>query len=551
MMAAPPASRSGATLGGVTGAAVTMSFTAGDSALLAALLAAGLLLLALSQLVRVPYPILLVLGGVAIAFVPGAPQVQLQPDLVLVAVLPPLLYGAAYFTSLRELRANVRPIGLLAIGLVLTTMLAVAGVAHAVIPGLDWPQAFVLGALVSPTDPTAAAAIALRLGLPRRLIALIEGESLVNDGTALVAYRFAVAAVVTGSFSLSAATGRFVLNVVGGVAVGLAVGYLIRRLRRKLDNPPVEITIALLSGYFGYLPAQALGVSGVLAAVTVGIYMGWYTPELTTAQTRLQGQAVWEIAILLLNGLLFALVGLQLPSIMDELSGRSTAELIGYAALVSAVVIGARFAWIFTVGFSGRLLPREVMDPAPTWRAKTILAWSGMRGAVSLAAALALPLTTDAGSSFPDRNLIIFLTFSVIVATLVFEGLTLPLLIRVLNPEDDGLAEKEEAKARIHAAEAAIARLDELLDEEWVREDTAERMRGLYGFRQERFRSRFDPDGDSSADERSRDYQRLRRELLDAERQAVQELRRQGRIDDDVMRVVVRDLDLEDARLEL
>jgi len=192
-----------------------------------------------------------------------------------------------------------------------------------------------------------------------------------------------------------------------------------------------------------------------------------------------------------------------------------------------------------------------VMDPAPTWRAKTILAWSGMRGAVSLAAALALPLTTDAGSSFPDRNLIIFLTFSVIVATLVFEGLTLPLLIRVLNPEDDGLAEKEEAKARIHAAEAAIARLDELLDEEWVREDTAERMRGLYGFRQERFRSRFDPDGDSSADERSRDYQRLRRELLDAERQAVQELRRQGRIDDDVLRVVVRDLDLEDARLEL
>ena len=551
MMAAPPASRSGATLGGVTGAAVTMSFTAGDSALLAALLAAALLLLALSQFLRVPYPILLVLGGVAIAFVPGAPQVQLQPDLVLVAVLPPLLYGAAYFTSLRELRANVRPIGLLAIGLVLTTMLAVAGVAHAVIPGLDWPQAFVLGALVSPTDPTAAAAIALRLGLPRRLIALIEGESLVNDGTALVAYRFAVAAVVTGSFSLSAATGPFVLNVVGGVAVGLAVGYLIRRLRRKLDNPPVEITIALLSGYFGYLPAQALGVSGVLAAVTVGIYMGWYTPELTTAQTRLQGQAVWEIAILLLNGLLFALVGLQLPSIMDELSGRSTAELIGYAALVSAVVIGARFAWIFTVGFSGRLLPREVMDPAPTWRAKTILAWSGMRGAVSLAAALALPLTTDAGSSFPDRNLIIFLTFSVIVATLVFEGLTLPLLIRVLNPEDDGLAEKEEAKARIHAAEAAIARLDELLDEEWVREDTAERMRGLYGFRQERFRSRFDPDGDSSADERSRDYQRLRRELLDAERQAVQELRRQGRIDDDVMRVVVRDLDLEDARLEL
>jgi monovalent cation/hydrogen antiporter len=530
-----------------------MSFTAGDSALLAALLAAGLLLLAVSQLVRIPYPILLVLGGVGIGFVPGSPTVQLSPDLVLVAVLPPLLYGGAFFTSLRELRANMRPIGMLAVGLVLTTMLAVAAVAHAVIPGLAWPQAFVLGALVSPTDPTAATAIAQRLGLPRRLIALIEGESLVNDGTALVAYRFAVAAVVTGSFSLPRATGEFALNVVGGIAIGLVVGYLIRQLRRRLDNPPVEITIALLSGYFGYLPAQALGVSGVLAAVTVGIYMGWHTPELTNAQTRLQGQGVWEIVFLLLNGLLFALVGLQLPSILDELSGRSTLTLIGYAALVSAVVVAARFLWIFPTGYLGRLLSRRVReeDLAPSWAEKTILAWSGMRGAVSLAAALALPLTTDAGSAFPNRNLIVFLTFGVILATLVVQGLTLPGLIRVLRLEDDGLAEKEEAKARIHAAEAALERLAELEAEDWVREDTVERMRGLYGFRQQRFRERFDPEGDGSVEDRSQAYQRLRRELLDAERGAVQELRREGRIDDEVMRRVVRDLDLEDARLEL
>jgi CPA1 family monovalent cation:H+ antiporter len=528
------------------------SFSAGDSALLAALLAAALLLLALSQLVRIPYPILLVLGGVGIGFVPGAPDVQLNPDLVLVAVLPPLLYGAAYFTSLRELRANMRPIGLLAVGLVLTTMVAVAVVAHEAVDGLGWAGAFVLGALVSPTDPTAATSIAQRLGLPRRLIALIEGESLVNDGTALVAYRFAVAAVVTGSFSLAHATGRFFLNVIGGIAVGLAVGYVIRMLRRRLDNPPVEITIALLSGYFGYLPAQALGVSGVLAAVTVGIYMGWHTPELTNAQTRLQGQAVWEIAFLLLNGLLFALIGLQLPSILDALSGRSTATLIGWAALVSAVVIVARFAWIFPTAFIGRAVSRRIRqeDPAPTWRAKTVLAWSGMRGAVSLAAALSLPLTTDAGSRFPDRSLIVFLTFGVILATLVLQGLTLPALIRVLNVEDDGLAEKEEAKARIHAAEAALLRLDELVDEDWVREDTAERLRGAYGFRQERFRSRFDPDGDGSAEDRSQAFQRLRRELLEAERRAVQELRRDGRIDDAVMRRVVRDLDLEEARLE-
>jgi CPA1 family monovalent cation:H+ antiporter len=528
-----------------------MSFSAGDSALLAAVLAAGLLLLAISQFVRVPYPILLVLGGVGIGYVPGAPRVELSPDLVLVAVLPPLLYGGAFFTSLRELRASMRAISLLAVGLVLTTMVAVAVAAHMAIPGLGWAGAFVLGALVSPTDPTAASAIAERLGLPRRLVALIEGESLVNDGTALVAYRFAVAAVVTGSFSLFEASWRFVVNVVGGIAIGLVVGYVIRRLRRRLDNPPVEITIALLSGYFGYLPAQAAGVSGVLAAVTVGIYMGWHTPELTTAQTRLQGQAVWEIVFLLLNGFLFALVGLQLPSILDSLSGRTTWTLIGYAALISAVVVGARFAWLLAT-YLAALLSRRLRedDPAPSWRAKAVLGWSGMRGAVSLAAALALPLTTDAGTAFPDRDLIVFLTFGVIFSTLVVQGLTLPGLIRLLRLEDDGQAEKEEAKARIRAAEAAVARLEELVDEEWVREDTAERMRGLYRFRQERFRSRFDPDSDMSADERSRDYQRLRRELLDAERSAVQELRREGRIDDAVERRVVRDLDLEEARLE-
>jgi monovalent cation/hydrogen antiporter len=285
--------------------------------------------------------------------------------------------------------------------------------------------------------------------------------------------------------------------------------------------------------------------------VTVGIYMGWHTPELTTPQTRLQGQAVWEIVFLLLNGLLFALVGLQLPNILDSLSGRSTAELLGYAAIVSAVVIGARIAWLLGTYIVALLSSRaREDDPAPSWQAKTVIAWSGMRGAVSLAAALALPLTTDAGGSFPDRNLIIFLTFGVIFATLVLQGLTLAPLIRVLDLDDGGLAEKEEAKARIRAAEAAVERLDELIGEDWVREETAERVRGLFAFRQERFRSRFDPEGDGSIEDRSQAYQRLLRELLDAQRQAVVELRRQGAIGDDVMRRVVRDLDLEDQRLD-
>jgi Na+/H+ antiporter len=530
-----------------------VEFSAENSLILAGLLAAAAALLATAQLVRIPYPILLVLGGLGLGFVPGMPRIELAPDLVLVAVLPPLLYGTAFFTSLRELRANVRPISLLAVGLVLTTMVAVAVVAHVSIPGLNWPSAFVLGAIVSPTDPTAASAIAQRLGLPRRLIALIEGESLVNDGTALVAYRFAVAAVVTGSFSIAGASGRFALNVVGGIAVGLAVGFVIRQVRRRLDNPPVEITISILSGYFAYLPAQAIGVSGILAAVTVGIYMGWHTPELTTPQTRLQGTAVWEILFFLLNALLFGLIGLQLPAIIDALSGTSTGLLILYAVIVTAAVIATRFLWIFSATYLPRLLFGRALErhSSPPFAEATVLTWSGMRGAVSLAAALALPLTTDAGTPFPDRELIVFLTFAVILGTLVVQGLTLPSLIGILGLEEDRQAGKEEAKARIHAAEAALTRLEELLEEEWVLEDTADRLRGLYNFRRERFRSRFDPDGDRMIEDRSANYQRLRHELLEAERRAVLELRRSGRIDDDVMRQVVRDLDLEDARLDL
>jgi CPA1 family monovalent cation:H+ antiporter len=530
-----------------------VTFSAEESLVLLALLAAAATLAAVAGLVRVPYPILLVLGGLVLGFVPGIPTIELPPDLVLIAVLPPLLYGAAFFTSLRDFRVNLRPIVMLAVGLVLMTTFVVAVIAHTVIPGLSWPGAFVLGAIVSPTDPTAATAIAQRLGLPRRLVSLIEGESLVNDGTALVAYRVAVAVVVGGSFSLAEASGRFALSVAGGIAIGLGVGFIIRAVRRRLDNPPVEITISLLSGYFAYLPAEAAGVSAVLAAVTVGIYMGWHAPELTTVQTRLQGTAVWEIVFFVLNALLFALIGLQLPSIIDSLSGRSTGTLLWYAVVVTAAVIAVRFAWVFFVTYLPHALSARRRDDAlpAHWQPKVVLAWSGIRGAVSLAAALALPLTTDAGAPFPNRDLIIFLTFAVILGTLVVQGLSLPALIGVLRLEDDGVAEKEEAKARIHAAEAALGRLEELLPEDWVREDTAERLRGTYNFRRDRFLSRFDADSDGAIEDRSTDFQRLRRELLNAEREAVVELRQQGRIDDAVMRRVVRDLDLEDARLDV
>jgi monovalent cation/hydrogen antiporter len=503
---------------------------------------------------RVPYPILLVVGGLALGFAPGLPEVELPPDLVLVGVLPPLLYGAAFFTSLRDLRANVRPVSLLAVGLVLLTMTVVAVVAHAIVPGLPWAAAFVLGAVVSPTDPIAATAIMQRLGVPRRIVSVVEGESLVNDGTALVAYRFAVAAAVTGAFSLLDAGVAFVLNVAGGVAVGLAVGWIVRQVRRRLDFPPAEVTISLLTGYFAYIPAELVGVSAVIAAVTSGIYLGWHTPELTTPEVRLLGESAWEIVTFSLNAILFTLIGLQLPVILDELEAYSTGDLLWWGVATWLTVLAVRALWIYPAAKLPRLLRPGLAarDPMPPPAALTLIAWSGMRGGVSLAAALAVPLTIDSGDAFPGRSLILFLTFAVILGSLVVQGLTLPAVIRVLRLEDDGEEDaREEAHARIHAAGAALLRLDELVDEEWVRPDTVERVRGGYNFRRDRFSARLDGGGDGSIEARSQDFQRLRRELLNAERGAVEQLRRSGEISEEVARRVYRDLDLEDARLEI
>ena len=518
-----------------------------DGVVALGLLLAVATMLAAAPALRIPYPILLVIGGLAIGLVPGMPEFELDPELVFFGVLPPLLYGAAFFTSLRDLRASSRPIGLLAIGLVLVTTAGVAVVAHALIDGLSWGAAFVLGAIVSPTDPLAATSIARRLGVPRKLVTIVEGESLVNDGTGLVLYRVAVAAVVTGSFSAYYTGGLFLVSAGGGIAVGLVVGWLVRQVRRRLDNPPAEITISLLTGYVAFIPAELMGVSAVLAAVAAGVYLGWYTPELTTAQVRLQGLAVWEIVQYLLNALLFVLIGLQLPVVIDALGDFSTTTLLGYAVAVSLTVIAVRFTWVFAVLHAPKWIARRMSN----WRGAVFLSWAGMRGAVSLAAALALPLETDAGAAFPARELILFLTFSVILATLVGQGLTLPFVIRVLGLEDDGIDDREDAKARIHAAEAALARLEELVSEDWVRDDTAERMRGSYRFRTSRFRARLDDGDDGAIEGRSQDYQRLRRELLDAERRALIELRRSGAISNDVWLRVGRDLDLEDERLDV
>jgi len=325
-------------------------------------------------------------------------------------------------------------------------------------------------------------------------------------------------------------------------------------VRRRLEFPAAEVTISLLTGYFAYIPAELLGVSAVIAAVTVGVYMGWYTPELTTAEVRLMGDSAWEIVTFMLNALLFILIGLQLPGILDQLDAYSTTDLLWWGVAVWLTVVLARWLWVYPAAWLPRRLSRRIRerDPMPSRAQLALIAWTGMRGGVSLAAALAIPLTTDAGDPFPGRSLILFLTFVVIFGTLVVQGLTLPAVIRLLRLEDDAdVAGRELARTRIHAAESALARLEELTSEDWVRDDTAERIRGSYNFRQNRFAAWLEGDDDGAIESRSLDFQRLRRELLAAERAAVHELRRAGEISDEVARRVERDLDLEDARLEI
>jgi Na+/H+ antiporter len=516
-------------------------------AVIISLLVAVTFLSALATRVGVPYPILLVVGGLGLGFVPGVPDVRLQPDLVLVVFLPPLLYSAAFFANLRELRADARTITLTSTVLVAVTASAVALAAHALIDGLPWAVAFALGAIVAPTDPVAATEILRRFDMPRRLVNTIEGEALVNDASALVLYKISVAAIGGTAFSLMDAGLRFVASAAGGVAIGLVVAVVIRELRSRLDDPPVEITLSLLSGYAAYIPADAAGASGVVAAVTTGIALGWWAPGIASPAVRQQGFALWSLLTFLLNALLFVLIGLQLPAILDSLSGESPGFLLATAAAISAVVIGTRIVWAMVTPLIIRALDRRPSQVARRvgWRPRMISAWSGMRGAVSLAAALALPQTT------PQRDLLVFLTFAVILATLVLQGLTLPKLIRVLRVERDDGEEREELRARLVATQAALARIEELGGEDWTRDDTIERMTSLYDYRRRRLKARAGKIEDDGYEDRSEAYQRLVREVLDAQRAAVVALRNDGTISNDVMHRIERELDLEDERLEI
>ena len=505
----------------------------------------------LSRKVGLPLPILLVVSGVLLGLVPGLPSVKLNPEMVFLVILPPLLYPAAVFTPWRDFHNNIRPIFLLAVGLVLFTTTLIGYLAHHYIPGLPLAAAFVLGAIISPPDAVAATAITQRLRVPRRIVTVLDGESLVNDATALVAYRFAVAATVTGTFSLGQATVKFFVVSLGGILTGLVVGWLSTTIQKRIEDPPIEITLSILTPFAAYIPAEQFGVSGVLAVVTTGLYYGWRIPEITSPKTRLQAGPVWEMIEFLLNGFVFLLIGLQIPEVWGRVSHRSPGQLVLYALGISVAVILLRILWVFPATYLPRWMFKSIRkrDPVPPWQSVALVGWTGMRGVVSLAAALGLPEFIGNGSPFPGRDLILFLTFSVIIATLVLQGLTLPWVIRKLGVHDDGSAAKEEHHARLQANRAALEHLNSIMEEGGRDSSAAQRLRIEYEdrIRQLELTGPHHEHGIGSL--YSTEYDRLAREILQVERSTLIVLRNERVINDEILRLVQRDIDLAEAHL--
>jgi monovalent cation/hydrogen antiporter len=512
--------------------------------LLVGLLAAVAVVVRLAGRTNIPEPVLLVVAGLAVALIPGLPEVELDPQLILALFLPPLLYWAALHTDPRDLRANLRPIALLAVGLVLATTAAVAWLGHAVL-GLPWAVAVVLGAIVSPPDPVAAVAVASRLGLPRRMVTILEAEGLLNDATALV---LAVAAAVSGAFSLGEAGVELAVSAVGGTAVGLAVGFVGSRVLRRVSEAPVENTVKLLLPYVAWLAAERLHASGVLAVLACGLLMTRHWGSISSG-ARLQARQLWDWLVFVLEGLSFVLVGVQLRTVVEGIEGRSLADLALAALALNLVVIVVRLALVYPASWLPRLSARvRERDPFPGWAYTTVIGWAGMRGVVTLALAVAIPPEVASGEPFPDRNLVVFLAFSVIVVTLVGQGLTLPLVIRWLGvAADDEGAAGDGRKALARLSEVALDRLDAIDPEaDGVPAELVERLR-------ERYRARLAHLGQQGEDGR-RDgagaYAELVSDLLGAQREELRRLRDQGGVTPEVARRLFHDLDVEEARLE-
>ncbi len=520
-----------------------------------ALMTAAMVIAAVAKRFDLPYPLALVIGGLGLSLIPELPAVHLDPEIVFFLFLPPVLSEAAYFTSWRDFWRFRRPILMLAFGLVTVTTLVVAAVCAWLIPGMSWVAGLTLGAIVSPPDAAAATSVMRGLRLPRRIVQILEGESLVNDASALVLYRFSVAAIVTGAFSATEASMTLAWVSIGGIAIGSLVGWLYVKLFPYIRDPEVEILSTLAASYACYFAAEEVHASGVLSTVAGGMMLGWYAPTLFSSSMRMRAVAVWQSVIFVVNALIFILIGLQLPTVMAELGGYPPLMLAWWAALVCVAVIGMRLAWVFTGAFVQKFVWKcPAGDNAPESKGLLVIGWTGLRGVVSLAAALALPLETEHGLPFPYRSLILFLTFVVILVTLLVQGFTLRPLIRWLGLEADRSSEEETLMARMHAVERVIDRIGLFEEEGQIPQPAIQRVRSFFedrltGLREQLNLETGNDDPENPAEFVSLAEQRLWWELAKVEREAVLELRRSQRIGDEAMREIEREIDLLEARL--
>ncbi|MDI3315233.1 MAG: Na+/H+ antiporter [Mycobacterium sp.] len=494
----------------------------------------------------IPYPVLLVAAGALLGQLPAIGRPELSPQVMFFVFLPPLLYYAAFFSAPKDLRANAKPIGLLAVGLVLATMAAVAGVMVGV-AGVPWQVAAVAGAVVAPTDALAATSVFRRLNVPERLVTIVEGEGLVNDGSALVLYVSAVTAVVIGTLGPGEIALALLAAPAGGALLGFAIAWVLVWARQRIDQPLVEITLSLSTPYLTYVMAQIAGLSGILATVVAGVYVGSRSRVIYTAGGRLQAFAFLDVLVFLLNGVLFTLLGMQLVRVVHRIPDMAAATVAAVMAAVVAVVVGLRMAWMLFGPAVTRLLGRT--GPPPGWKERVVIGWAGMRGGVSLAAALAVPLSRADGSPFPHRDLLIMIAAAVIVATLMLQGTTLPWLLRHLSIGNEDLRSQQRL-ARLQAARSALAWLDDYAATEPA-DDAVESLRALYAARVRRLElaNRDQPSRVADGADELQRYRELQLQVLGVERSTVIELRRQGRISATVLRAIERILDLEEARL--
>jgi Na+/H+ antiporter len=510
----------------------------------------------LAQKLKTPYPIVLVIAGLLLSLVPGIPSIRLNPDVIFLVVLPPLLYSAAWLTSWREFKFNLVSVCMLAFGLVSFTVFGVAGAAHYFFPGFDWRLGFVLGAVVATTDAIAATSIAKRIGLPKRIVDILEGESLLNDASGLLALEFGVAMIVS---RVTPTVGQGLLELayltIAGLGLGLLVGLVVEWLERRVEDGPIEITISILVPYTVYLAAEAIHASGVLAVVACGLYLSRKSSEFLSARVRIQAWAVWDSLSFILNGLVFMVIGLQLPHVLAGLSGYKLRELIFYGTAFSALLIVLRLIWMYPGAFIAYQIRKHLLHQnvsLPTARQTFVVGWTGMRGVVALAAAISLPETLADGQPFPQRDLIVFLTFSVILVTLVFQGLTLPPLIRALGLARAAAPDREEQQARKLILEAAVARLARL------REKDSEQLSAVYDDIEKQYRHQLvalKDEVDTAEDAAHRAHHarfvELSRDLLGVERATAVRLRDDGHISDDALRQIEQELDLNETRLSL